>query len=117
VDSRAASTCDVLARKGLFATEETDHAMTYADKLKDPRWQRRRLEIMQRDNFTCQNCGDNKTTLHVHHKIYVRNADPWIYGDVALVTLCEPCHKIKHMTVEELECEKSRILGLLGLKA
>lgn len=27
---------------------------TYAEKLKDPRWQKRRLEIFERDDWTCQ---------------------------------------------------------------
>ena len=26
----------------------------YVEKLKDPRWQRKRLEIMQRDGFRCR---------------------------------------------------------------
>ena len=26
--------------------------MSYSDKLKDPRWQRKRLEIFERDNWT-----------------------------------------------------------------
>ncbi len=26
----------------------------YASKLKDPRWQKKRLEILQRDDFACQ---------------------------------------------------------------
>lgn len=38
----------------------------YLEKLKDPRWQKRRLEIFQRDEFTCQVCFDTESTLHVH---------------------------------------------------
>ncbi len=30
--------------------------MTYAEQLKDPRWQKRRLEILQRDEWRCL-CG------------------------------------------------------------
>lgn len=30
----------------------------YSQKLLDPRWQRKRLEILQRDDFTCQVCSD-----------------------------------------------------------
>ena len=32
--------------------------MGYSEKLKDPRWQKKRLEILERDNFRCQYCGD-----------------------------------------------------------
>ncbi len=66
---------------------------TYADKLKDPRWQRRRLEIMQRDNFRCVKCGDDKNTLQVHHKEYIMDCDPWRYDDDYLSTLCMHCHQ------------------------
>ncbi len=64
----------------------------YQQKLRDPRWQRKRLEIMERDGFSCQNCGDEKAPLHVHHKYYTRGSSPWEYDNSALVTLCEPCH-------------------------
>ena len=67
--------------------------MTYADKLKDPRWQRKRLEIFQRDDFVCCSCMDSTTTLHVHHLYYVKGRQPWEYPDWALVTRCEMCHK------------------------
>jgi hypothetical protein len=67
--------------------------MTYAEKLKHPKWQRKRLEIMQRDDFTCQKCGDDENTLHVHHKKYKKGKEPWDYNDNDLITLCEKCHK------------------------
>lgn len=65
----------------------------YQRKLKDPRWQRRRLEILERDKWTCQMCFDTKTTLHVHHRWYRWGMEPWEYGGDALVTLCACCHK------------------------
>lgn len=64
--------------------------MTYSEKLTDPRWQRKRLEILNRDNFSCQLCGSDKYTLHVHHKSY--NGDPWETANSELITLCEDCH-------------------------
>lgn len=33
--------------------------MTYSQKLRDPRWQKKRLEILERDSFTCQHCHDH----------------------------------------------------------
>src|SRR5262245_15459330 len=68
----------------------------YSEKLRDPRWQRKRLEIMQRDNFACGYCSNGNVTLNVHHRWYVRGADPWDYPGEALVTLCEDCHKFEH---------------------
>lgn len=84
----------------------------YNDKLKDPRWQRRRLEILSRDNFTCQHCGDPKSTLHVHHLIYLKFTDPWEYEDDYLITLCLRCHKIEEGLRDELfEMVKGLTLG------
>lgn len=70
--------------------------MTYAEKLKDPRWQKKRLEILNRDNFTCQSAGCYETTktLHVHHLDYIPESEgPWDYPDYYLMTLCEDCHR------------------------
>lgn len=66
---------------------------TYAEKLLDPRWQRRRLEIMERDDFACLSCCSEENTLHVHHRYYMSGREPWEYPDAALITLCEPCHR------------------------
>lgn len=63
---------------------------TYAEKLKHPKWQKKRLEIFSRDNFTCQLCDDTKTTLNVHHLKYTRL--PWEAKDEDLITYCEYCH-------------------------
>lgn len=67
---------------------------TYYEKLKDPRWQKKRLEVMQRDGFDCTSCHDGTTsTLNVHHRVaYRKNTDPWDYELDELVTLCESCH-------------------------
>lgn len=66
---------------------------TYSEKLKDPRWQKKRLQILERDNWTCTACGDMRSTLAVHHFYYERGKDPWDYPDDALATLCEDCHE------------------------
>ena len=64
--------------------------MKYADLLKDPRWKKRRLDILERDGNRCQMCGE-KNQLHIHHRTYL-NRVPWDYPDEYLVTLCEDCH-------------------------
>lgn len=68
-------------------------SQTYSDKLKDPRWQRRRLEVMKRDEFQCVCCGDDKSTLNVHHLEYNRN--PWDTPIEKLETLCGSCHEAR----------------------
>jgi len=66
--------------------------MKYSDKLKDPRWQKKRLEILSRDEFTCQHCGSKENTLHIHHTYYGKGLEPWEAEDRWLITLCEFCH-------------------------
>lgn len=69
---------------------------TYPEKLRDPRWQKKRLEIMERDGFRCRICHSEEETLNVHHIVY-RSGDPWDAASKNLVTLCENCHGIvKH---------------------
>lgn len=67
--------------------------MKYQDKLRSPKWQKKRLEILQRDNFTCQLCGDEKTELHVHHIKYT--GEPCEAPDEDLQTLCKTCHELE----------------------
>jgi len=67
--------------------------MEYHKKLKNPRWQRKRLEIMDRDDFKCVGCGKSSESLHVHH-IFYEGANPWHTRDKYLQTLCSSCHKI-----------------------
>lgn len=70
--------------------------VSYSEKLKDPRWQRKRLEILERDNWACQVCGNTEKTLHVHHTHYIKQIDPWDHPEHLLITLCEKCHSDEH---------------------
>lgn len=66
--------------------------MTYAEKLKDPRWQKKRLEILNRDNWRCRLCGDMGATLHIHHLKY--NKNPWDSDSDDLICYCKHCHSV-----------------------
>jgi len=66
--------------------------MDYSEKLKSPKWQKKRLEVLQRDNFTCCKCGDDETELHVHHLKYTK--EPYDAPLIDLQTLCKYCHSI-----------------------
>jgi len=68
----------------------------YSKLLRDPRWQKKRLEIMARDDFQCQRCRATDKTLNVHHKKYLPNRAPWEYPSELLITFCEGCHKAHH---------------------
>jgi hypothetical protein len=64
----------------------------YFEKLKDPRWQKKRLEILERDGWRCKECAEDTKTLHVHHLLYQKGMEPWEIPNGFLVTLCEDCH-------------------------
>lgn len=72
-----------------------NYKQNYADLLRSPKWQRKRLEIMQRDNWRCKSCDDDLNELHVHHLIYTTDK-PWDELNENLVTLCNTCHKALH---------------------
>jgi 5-methylcytosine-specific restriction endonuclease McrA len=65
----------------------------YTELLKNPLWQKKRLEIFSRDNFTCQCCGDSSAKLNVHHLKYSAEF-PWESSNDELITFCEECHEI-----------------------
>lgn len=80
----------------------------YTEKLKDGRWQKKRLEILDRDAWKCQQCGEDAETgtiLHVHHKRYFASREPWDVPSGSLVTLCASCHEIQTESVADLISE------------
>lgn len=66
--------------------------MDYPELLKHPYWQRKRLKILERDEFSCRKCHDTQTNLQVHHLYYNMDLLPWEYPDEALISLCDLCH-------------------------
>lgn len=84
-------------------------AKTYYEKLLDPRWQKKRLEILSRDNFTCERCGATDQTLHVHHGYYERGLDPWEYDPKTLHCLCDGCHEIAQERLRDIHMEIAKL--------
>ena len=70
--------------------------MNYYEKLKDPRWQKKRLEVLEFADWSCELCGDSESELHVHHKQYIKGREPWEYDVQQLVSLCKSCHAERH---------------------
>ena len=85
---------------------------SYSEKLRDPRWQKKRLEILSRDEFTCQRCFDTSSTLVVHHRSYLAGREPWDYSNEYLVTLCELCHSEEH----DLEGVGKDLVNIIKMK-
>ena len=69
---------------------------SYWEKLKDPRWQKKRLLMLERSEWTCEVCGDSENTLNVYHKQYLKGREPWEYEEGQLIVLCEDCHSFQH---------------------
>lgn len=69
---------------------------TFKEQWKDPRWQKKRLEVLDAAGWACNNCGDTGTTLNVHHKRYLKGRSVWDYDNDLLEVLCEPCHEEHH---------------------
>ena len=81
---------------------------SYSEKLRDPRWQKKRLCVMQRDGFACRDCGDEKSTLQVRHCHYEKGG-PWATDERLLLTLCGDCHQKRG----DLESDGKRALGFI----
>lgn len=90
--------------------------MTYKEKLKSPKWQKKRLEILQRDEFRCCYCNDDKTELQIHHLKYTN--EPWDAPNENLITLCKHCHILisKYKSLKIIVIDKNdygnNIIGL-----
>lgn len=70
-------------------------ATPYQRLLRDPRWQRRRLQVLERDGWACREWGDRTSELQVHHEEYLPGKAPWEVPMRCLVTLCVTCHRKK----------------------
>ena len=78
-------------------------SMTYREQLLHPNWQRKRLEMLNAAGWECSNCGRKETTLHVHHRTYLKGRMAWEYSAEQLAVLCEVCHDNEHVMSAELK--------------
>lgn len=82
----------------------------YQRKLRDPRWQQRRLKLLESANWTCQEAtcknwrhflvppqdrpaNESGPPLEIHHLYYEWGREPWEYPDDAHLVLCDDCHE------------------------
>lgn len=86
---------------------------SYYELLKHPQWQKKRLLVLQRENFCCEDCGSDEKTLHVHHTYYESGLKPWEYPGESLHVLCEKCHA----DVQDMKTLFDRQFGKIGLSA
>lgn len=83
---------------------------SYKEKFLDPRWQKKRLYILERDEFSCCICGDTEETLHIHHKFYNFGLEPWDYPDDSLETLCATCHQTEGWSKDDFNRQVRELL-------
>jgi len=70
-----------------------ERSSAYAEKLLRPEWRLKRLEVLERDRFTCRECGARGGRLDVHHAKYLHDTEPWDHPLDLLLTLCRGCHE------------------------
>jgi hypothetical protein len=76
--------------------------LTYEEQLECTEWKEKRKRILNRDKHRCRMCNkkeDKNNILHVHHRYYIYDRYAWGYDDSALITLCQDCHQLVHMTL------------------
>lgn len=93
----------------------------YSENLKNGNWQKRRVDILQRDNFKCTVCGSNEF-LDIHHVDYITGTRAWEYPNDMLKTLCRKCHekeqprfKVERYLMDSLKMKGFMVGDLLAL--
>ena len=77
--------------------------IAWKEQYKHPLWQKKRLEALEKAGYTCQKCSDGESTLHVHHKRYIKGRKIWEYTVDELAVLCEGCHQELHADQDMLK--------------
>lgn len=65
---------------------------SFTEQYKHPKWQKMRLKILERDEYTCRLCKSTEKQLHIHHLEYRRGKKVWEYSPDNFLTLCSFCH-------------------------
>ncbi len=97
---------------GIYQIEEENkqiNSSTYASKLKDERWIKKRELVKQRAEYKCEDCCADNFPLEVHHCYYIYGYEPWEYPTDSLRCLCKSCHD----TREPLEKKQRGLLAHL----
>ena len=81
---------------------EYNHEKSLDERLKDRKYieyYEWRKQVYERDNYTCQSCGDDKGgNLVAHHKLNYSEHETLKTDIDNGITLCNKCHKLFHDT-------------------
>lgn len=64
----------------------------YGRYLQSSTWREKRRKVLERANYVCEGCGEQKAT-EVHHLTYKRVGKEMLFD---LVAVCHQCHLICH---------------------
>lgn len=85
----------------------------YANLLRSPLWQQKRLQILNARGFQCEECQNKEQELHINHRHYEKGKKPWEYADEVYLVLCSDCHTERHTVEQDIRVE----LGQMDLNA
>ena len=66
---------------------------------KSSAWEKKRLEILERDNYECQVCkeeGGFTPATTVHHILHLENRPDLAFDNDNLLSVCAACHNREH---------------------
>lgn len=91
------------SESGLFSGENSGTWLGGEVDYYGPNWRHQRRKARERDGYVCKDCGiseeDYGIELSIHHKKLFRDFQgDWKKANHLsnLVSLCEPCHRIRH---------------------
>ena len=79
---------------------------------RDDRWLRTAKRVRERAGHKCEECGEDKESLHVHHTYYERGRRAWDYPDESLRCWCTYCHGLFH----DLKDQVNRLAGGMTIR-
>lgn len=80
-----------------------------------PQWQMKEHEILRRDGYTCQWCGDTTTYLMVFNLAWKWNLGPLKWDPSDLVTLCVDCRDHGMMLQSNVKLRLNRRIRVLKI--
>lgn len=75
-----------------FEIERAERKRKYYEYLQSESWQRKRLIVLERDEYLCQGCRQARAT-QVHHLTYAHLFDELLFE---LTSVCDPCRRKCH---------------------
>lgn len=83
---------------------------------KSPLWRRVRVQILERDGYTCKTCGKHGGRLECHHRRPIEDGGDWFDPD-NLETICRTCHiqeaKDRNRRSRKIDPRRNALKGLV----